>query len=92
MQATALKEAYEETGLRVQIVGFLGDYTRTTSKARMYLARRVSGDPTDPTWETQAVSLAPKGHLYSLLNMDTDHPIAEAIGAGPAPVKTESRK
>lgn len=85
LQGNALKECYEESGLQVKIVGFLGDFERTTSKARMYLARRVGGDPTDLTWETQAMHLAPKGHLYDLLNMPTDHGIAEAIGAGPAP-------
>lgn len=89
LQASACKEAYEESGLKVRIIGFIGDFDRTTSKARMYLAERVSGDPTDVTWESQAVSLCPRGHLYSLLNMWPDHGIAEQIGAGPAPVTTK---
>lgn len=90
LQASACKEAYEESGLKVRIIGFLGDFDRTTSKARMYLAERVSGDPTDVTWESQAVSLCPRGHLYDLLNMWPDHSIAEQIGAGPAPKKPDA--
>jgi ADP-ribose pyrophosphatase YjhB (NUDIX family) len=89
LQANAIKEAFEETGLRVRITGFIGDFDRTTSKARMYRAVRVGGDPTDSGWETQAVHLCPKGNLYELLNGWADHPVAEAVGAGPAPKKPE---
>ncbi len=85
LQATAIKECFEETGLQVEIIDFIGDFTRTTSVARMYRARRVSGDPTQAGWESQAVHLSPKGLLYENLNMDPDHSIAEHIGAGPAP-------
>lgn len=85
LQAGALKECWEETGLQVVITGFLGDYERTTSKARMYTAKRVGGDPTQCGWETQSVSLVPKSKLYEYLNMASDHGIAEAIGAGPRP-------
>jgi 8-oxo-dGTP pyrophosphatase MutT (NUDIX family) len=85
LQANAIKEAYEETGLRVRIVGFLGDFDRTTSVARMYRAVRVGGTPADMGWEAQAVHLVPKGSLYEHLNGPADHPIAELIGAGPAP-------
>lgn len=87
LQANAIKEAFEECGLKVEITGFLGDYERTTSKARMYRARRVGGTPIAMGWESQAVHLVPKGLLYDHLNMWTDHGIAEAIGAGPAPEK-----
>lgn len=87
LQGTALKETYEESGLQVEITGFLGDFERTTSVARIYHARRVGGDPTQSGWESQAVHLCPKGNLYELLNMSSDHGIAEMIGAGPAPKK-----
>lgn len=87
MQGNALKEAFEESGLKVEITGFIGDFERTTSMARMYKARRVSGSPTDAGWESQAVSLVPKAELYEHLNMWPDHAIAERIGAGPAPKK-----
>lgn len=92
LQGNALKEAYEESGLKVKITGFLGDFERTTSKARLYRAKRVGGDPTDAGWESQAVSLVPKGMLYEHLNMWPDHAPAEAIGAGPAPKKPEPKK
>lgn len=89
LQANAIKEAFEETGLRVEITGFVGDFERTTSVARFYRARRVGGTPVAMGWESQAMHLAPKSHLYDLLNGWSDHPIAEAIGAGPAPKKPQ---
>lgn len=92
LQGNALKECFEECGLKVQITGFIMDVERTTSKARIYRAKRVGGSPVDVGWESQAVHLAPKGHLYDLLNMWTDHGVAEAIGAGPAPRKPPSTK
>lgn len=87
MQGNALKETYEEAGLKIEITGFIGDFERTTSKARMYRAKRIGGTPIAMGWESQAVSLCPRGLLYDMLNMYTDHPIAETIGAGPAPKK-----
>jgi 8-oxo-dGTP pyrophosphatase MutT (NUDIX family) len=87
LQGNAAKEAHEESGLKIKITGFLMDVERTTSKARFYRAVRVGGDPTDCGWESEAVSLVPRGHLYEVLNMPTDHGIAEAVGAGPAPKK-----
>lgn len=87
LQANAIKECFEESGLKIEITGFLGDFERTTSVARMYRAKRVGGLPTDMGWESQAVHLVPKGHLYDHLNMWPDHSIAERIGAGPAPEK-----
>lgn len=85
LQATALKEAWEESGLQVEIVDFIDDVERTTSVCRYYLARRVGGTPADMGWESQACILAPKDHLYEILNRAVDHGIAEAIGAGPVP-------
>lgn len=79
LQANAIKECFEESGLKVEITGFLGDYARTTSVARMYTARRVGGTPIAMGWESQAVSLVPKSRLYEQLNMWSDHSIADAI-------------
>lgn len=87
LQANAIKEAFEETGLKVEITGFVGDFERTTSVARLYRAKRVGGTPTAMGWESQAVSLVPKGLLYEHLNMWPDHAPAESVGAGPAPEK-----
>lgn len=85
LQASAIKEAYEESGLKVEIVGHFMDVARTTSVARYYLARRVGGTPADVGWESQAASLVPVGKLYEELNMATDHGLAEKLGAGPKP-------
>jgi ADP-ribose pyrophosphatase YjhB (NUDIX family) len=87
LQANAIKEAFEESGLQVEIVGFLGDFERSMSVARMYRAVRIGGDPTDVGWESQGVSLVPKAQLYDHLNHWGDHGVAEAVGAGPAPKK-----
>lgn len=87
LQATAIKEAFEEMGLQVEIVDFIDDVERSTSVCRYYLARRVSGSPSDMGWESQACHLAPKDHLYGILNRSVDHGIAELIGAGPVPEK-----
>jgi 8-oxo-dGTP pyrophosphatase MutT (NUDIX family) len=85
LQASAIKEAFEESGLKVEITGYLCDVVRTTTVARYYRARRVGGSPAAPGWESQAVSLVPKAQLYTALNMPTDHGVAEMIGAGPKP-------
>lgn len=87
LQGTAIKELWEETGLKAEITGFIGDYERTTSKVRLYRGKRTGGSPVDGGWESQAVSLVPKGLLYDYLNMWPDHEPAEDIGAGPAPKK-----
>lgn len=75
LQASAIKEAFEETGLKVRITGVLGDYERTTSVARFYIAQRVGGTPSDMGWESQAVRLAAPGDLNRLLNMSVDKDI-----------------
>lgn len=75
LQASAIREAFEETGLQVRIVDVAGDYERTTSKARYYIAERVGGTPADMGWESQAMRLVPRQHLNKLLNMPVDHDI-----------------
>lgn len=92
LQANAIKEAFEEIGLQVEITGFLGDFERTTSKARMYTAKRVGGTPVAMGWESQGAHLVPKSMLYKHLNMWSDHGIAEAIGAGPKPAAPPPQK
>lgn len=80
LQANAIKEAFEESGLQVEITGVLGDFQRTTSVARMYLAKRVGGSPARMGWESQAVRLAPIETLRQWLNRgDVDHPIVDAL-------------
>jgi ADP-ribose pyrophosphatase YjhB (NUDIX family) len=79
LQANAIKECFEESGIKVEITGFLGDFMRTTTMSRYYLARRVAGTPTDCGWESQSVKLAPKEDLLSVLNRENDQDIAKAI-------------
>ena len=78
LQQNAIKETWEESGLQIEITGVLGDFERTTSVARMYMAKRVGGSPTTMGWETQAVQLAPKGKLRDLMNMKTDQLVLDA--------------
>lgn len=75
MQENAIKEAWEETGLKVDIIGVLGDYERGTSKARYYIATRSGGSPKDMGWEAQAVNLATIADAKSLLNQQVDQKI-----------------
>lgn len=85
LQATAIKEAFEESGLQVEITGWSKDVERTTTVCRYYTAKRVGGTPAAMGWESQAVSLVPRKKLYEVLDRETDHPLAEALGAGPRP-------
>ena len=85
LQANSIRECYEETGLQVEITGFLMDVERSTSVARYYTARRVSGSPSEMGWETQAMVLCPLDKLYEYLHAKPDLMIGEAIGAGHAP-------
>ena len=81
LQANAIKECFEESGLQAEITGFFGDFERGTSVARYYTAKRTGGTPTAMGWESQAVSLVPKAQLLDLLNGKADTPVAHAIGA-----------
>lgn len=77
LQQNAIKEAYEETGLKVRITGLLGDFERDTSKARIFIARRVGGTPADMGWESQAMRLAPMKEAMTLLNKSHDKDILD---------------
>lgn len=83
-QATALVETFEESGLRVRLLAHLTDVKRSTSYTRYYLAERLGGNPAEMGWESQAVMLVPSAHLYQVLTNKNDHPILEALNAGPA--------
>lgn len=81
MQANAIKEAYEESGLKIEITGFIGDVLRTTSVARYYSAKRVGGDPADMGWESQAVSLVPRDMLGEIANTESDAELIKLINS-----------
>lgn len=71
-RATAIKEAWEETGLKVGLTGFLCDSERSTTITRYYIARRVGGTPAAMGWETQSVVLAPIEALPRLATHPND--------------------
>lgn len=81
LRATAIREAYEESGLRVALSGFLMDLTRSRSRTRYYLGRRLGGCPSDMGWESQAVSLVPRAQLGEVLVNPNDAPLVAALQA-----------
>lgn len=82
LQANAIKECYEESGLKVEIDGFAGDVERSTTVARYYHAHRVGGSPVACGWESQAVRLVPVADLHEFLNQATDREILTWIHPG----------
>ena len=78
-RATALVEAFEETGLQVRLTGFLVDALRSTSYTRYFLAERIGGTPAAMGWESQAVMLVPLALLSQVLNSPKDLPIIAAL-------------
>lgn len=78
-QQTAIKETFEESGLMVELVDVLGDYQKTTGKARYYFARRTGGKPWKHGDESQGVKLVPLNELEKHLNVEIDKTIAKDI-------------
>lgn len=81
LQATAIKEVWEESGLLVALTAYLGDFSRTQTYTRFYLARRVGGHPAAMGWESQAVHLVTPAHACRLLHRETDHAVLNAVAA-----------
>ena len=79
LQATAIREAFEESGLRVDILAHLVDCARTLTYTRFYLARRIGGNPALMGWESQAVHLAPQAALRTLLCNRNDQVVIDAL-------------
>jgi 8-oxo-dGTP pyrophosphatase MutT (NUDIX family) len=75
----AIKETHEETGLKSEITGHLGDFERTTSVGRYYLGKRVGGHPSHMGWESQGVSLVPIRDLHKIVTHPSDKPIVDAL-------------
>lgn len=76
---TAVKEVFEETGLRVELTGYLCDAIRSVTIARYYLARRLGGSPAAMGWESQAVLLVPPVQLSKVLQHPNDKAILAAL-------------
>ena len=81
LRANALKECFEESGLRVVLTGFLCDAVRSTSVTRYYTARRLGGHPGAMGWETQAVHLVPRLQLAAFVSHLNDRPVLQALQA-----------
>ena len=79
LPANALKEAFEESGLRVALTGFMCDAVRSTSVTRYYTARRLGGHPGTMGWETQAVHLVPRSQLSIFVDHPNDRPVLQAL-------------
>jgi len=80
-RVSACKEAWEESGLQVELTRFLADVPRSTSYTRYYLARRIGGTPADMGWESQAVWLVPRAQLASVASHPNDRPLLAALDA-----------
>jgi ADP-ribose pyrophosphatase YjhB (NUDIX family) len=78
LQQNALKEAYEESGLEVEIVGHVGDFEKSTSTTRYYLARRKGGEPWKSHFESQTVKLVSPDEAKKLLNVKVDRDVLDA--------------
>jgi 8-oxo-dGTP pyrophosphatase MutT (NUDIX family) len=76
-QRAAMKECFEETGLGIAITGWLGDFDRSTTTTRLYLARRLGGSPVEFDREVEAVRLVPVADLPAwLTNAHDAKPVA----------------
>ena len=79
LKANAIKEVYEESGLFVQLCGFLVDVKKTTSTTRYYVAERLGGNPAGMGWESQAVHLVPAKDLEHFVTHKKDKAIVQAL-------------
>lgn len=78
-KATALVEAFEETGLQVRLTGFLVDVQRSTSYTRYFLGQRIGGTPAAMGWESQAVMLVPIAQLPQVVGNGPDMAVIAAL-------------
>lgn len=75
---TAIKEAEEESGLKVALIGHAADVERSTTFSRYYHAKRIGGHPKNMGWESQAISLVPKDQLHSVVDHPNDAALVKA--------------
>lgn len=75
LQANAIKEAWEESGLKVRITGFAGDHPGDMTMTRYYHAEREGGDPSSHEDESEGVVLAPADKAAGFLNRERDRAV-----------------
>ncbi|WP_457600078.1 NUDIX hydrolase [Hydrogenivirga sp.] len=81
-EETAVREVYEETGIRGKITDYLGEISywyrlggeRIFKKVKYYLIDYVSGDP-KPSWEVQDAKFFPIEEAQKLLKYKGDREI-----------------
>jgi len=78
-QSNAIKEAWEETGIKARITSFCGDKVGRYSFNRFFYAVRETGDPRDFGWETEQTLLVPLDDLYRYLNLESDRQFASVV-------------
>lgn len=79
LKAAALAEAWEESGLQVELTGHLVDLQRSLTFTRYYVARRIGGSPADMGWESQCVVLVPPDQVSSNLLSGYDLKVLAAV-------------
>ena len=92
-EETLRREILEETGVRVEVEGRVGDYVRRGFRphtARVWRCRSVAGVPR-PSPETPLVRWFPLDAIPDTLFPWYRGPLADAIAARPAPVERHER-
>jgi len=79
LQQNAMKEVFEELGIKIKITGYLGDFEGQTSNTRYYLAQRTGGAPWVPGKESQAVKLMTVDDAQGALNVKRDQDILAKV-------------
>lgn len=79
LPCACVREAFEESGLQVEIVGYLMDAKRTLTYTRYYVARRIGGSPAHMGWESQAVHLVPLAQLRQVAGHPNDAQVIAAL-------------
>lgn len=92
LQANAIKEAWEESGLKVRITGFAGDHEGDVTTTRFYFAEREGGDPSSHGDETEGVVLAPTNKAPLFLNRKRDRAVLGLDEMPLPPILEEARK
>jgi 8-oxo-dGTP pyrophosphatase MutT (NUDIX family) len=71
----AIRETWEETGLKIGLEKYFGDYEGNTTNTRYYIAKRMGGNPTNFGPEVQSVKLVTIEEAKKLLNQPRDQKI-----------------